>query len=254
MPKAWTMKEKFFLKRQLKDFYLNQNKGIKEIGRLLLISEKTVFKRLKTFGIPANYKLKRRRDIIIPKHRTEDLAEFFGIMLGDGHVANYQIVVSLGSKEKEYAFYVADLIGGIFGVPGKISERASGYRDVYLGSVQLVEWLRLEGLVNNKVRFQVGAPSWLSSNKKFARKFLRGFFDTDGTIYKLRWGAQVAFTNESVPLLNSTRNMLLYLGYSPSRVAGSKVYLTRKKDLARFLSEIGTKNPKHLARFREFLK
>ena len=83
---------------------------------------------------------------------------------------------------------------------------------------------------------------------------MRGFFDTDGSWYKLRWGSQIAFNNKSQPLLSSARNMLLLLGYSASRAVGYKVYLTKKKDIERFFKEIQPHNIKHLQRFENCIR
>ena len=104
-----------------------------------------------------NY-LKKRNDVKIPNKRSEDLAEFFGIMLGDGHVSHFQVVVSLGNKEEIYAEHVSMLIKKIFKTNAKISLRSTGYRDVYLGSVDITSWLLKQGLVSNKVKSQVDVP------------------------------------------------------------------------------------------------
>lgn len=84
-------------------------------------------------------------------------------------------------------------------------------------------------------------------------RFLKGFFDTDGSVYKLRFGTQISFTNKSLPLLQSTRRMLLLLGYQPSSISGYRVYLTKQKSILRFFKEIKPANPKHLVRFRNLI-
>lgn len=86
------------------------------------------------------------------------------------------------------------------------------------------------------------------------KKFLRGFFDTDGSVYKLKFGIQISFTNFSVPLLKSLQKMLIELGYKPSRISANKVYLTQIKDVKRFFEEITPANPKHQRRFIDFIK
>jgi len=253
MAKKWTIEENgrhFFLLNRL---YIKENKTIGEIGKLLNRSEQTIFGRLKRLGIKTipqlkpNYPSKERNDIKIPRKYNETLAEFFGIMLGDGHLSHYQIVVTLGSKEVLYVNYVVDLIEKLFGVRPKIGIRKNEqYRDIYLGSKALSRWLTKEGLVYNKVLSQVDVPRWIFKKKLFMTNFLRGFFDTDGSIYKLRWGKQISFTNRSIPLLKSTRKILINLGHSPSLISTYALYLTKKKDIATFLRDIQPKNPKHL--------
>lgn len=254
MPKPWTPAEEKQKLSELKQLYVKEGKTIKKVGEVLGIAEQTVFSRLKRFGIPSNPAFKRRQDVIIPNKYTNELAEFFGIMLGDGKLSHFQIAVNLGTKEMAYAEYIAELIYKIFNAKPKIAFRKTGHKDVYLGSVAITGWLKKEGLVYNKVLSQVDVPKWIMKDSVFMQRFLRGFFDTDGSVYKLRWGIQVEFTNKSVPLLKSVRNMLIYLGYTPSRVSGPKVYLTRKLDVSRFFREIEPKNPKHQLRFENFVK
>ena len=260
MPKHWTIEEKKSYFKRLSHLYIKENKTIGEISKLLGIAEPTVYQRLKRLGIKTNpefkktYLIKKRTDINIPRTYTPELAEFFGIMLGDGKLSKYQVVVNLGSKEMEYAKQVVDLIKTVFGAIPKIAIRKTGYKDVYLGSVDLTAWLRKEGLVYNKVLAQVDVPKWIFRKPEFMKGFIRGFFDTDGSIYKLRWGTQISFTNKSLPLLKSIHNMLIYLKYTPSKVSGYKVYITKKVEVQRFFDELRPRNIKHQNRFREFSK
>lgn len=80
------------------------------------------------------------------------------------------------------------------------------------------------------------------------------FFDTDGSVYKLRYGIQIAFSNRSLPLLISLRSMLIDLKYKPSHIVSNRVYLTKKTDLKRFFEEIKPHNRKHTERFKKFKK
>src|SRR3989338_7696165 len=146
MARRWTKQEENKYHFELFDLYVKQNKNLREVSKILNISEQAVFRRLKRLGIKTephlkkNY-LKKRTDVKIPNKYSEDLAEFFGIMLGDGHLSHFQVVVSLGNKEEKYAKHVRSLIKKIFKAGVKISVRSNGYRDVYLGSVAVTSWL-----------------------------------------------------------------------------------------------------------------
>ncbi len=84
---------------------------------------------------------------------------------------------------------------------------------------------------------------------------LRGLIDTDGSIYKLKFGIQISFCNNSQPLLSSARSMLIKLGFHPSQICNYKqFYLTRQQDLRKFFREIGFNNSKHYERFIDFSK
>lgn len=190
-------------------------------------------------------------DVRIPR-RSPGAAEFLGIMLGDGHLTHFQVFVTLGTKEKKYAQYVSALIERVFGVRSRTLVRQKKYRDVYFGSVKATSWLFEQGLVSNKVKSQVGAPRWVFDKKSYLRAFLRGFFDTDGSVYKLKFGVQISLTNRSLPLLVDLRKMLKMLGYKPSEISAFRVYLTRRKDIRKFFTEVIPANQKHRTRFRQF--
>jgi len=257
MAKCWTKEEEKKYRKELTFLYKKQNKAIGEIASILRIGEQSVFKRMKRLGIKSephrkkNY-LKKRTDIIIPKRYSGNIAEFFGVMLGDGNLSHFQVSVTLGTKEMRYAEYVASLMKSIFSVYAKICIRKNKYKIVYFGSVDATNWLFKEGLVKNKVKFQVSVPRWIFRNKQFSRRFIRGFFDTDGSIYKLRHGLQLSFSNRSIPLLKDLQEILLMLGYTPSAVSSYKIYITKTNEVRRFFSEIRPKNIKHNERFEKF--
>jgi len=188
----------------------------------------------------------------MPKHSTK-LAEFFGIMLGDGHISKYQIMVCLGTKEEDYVRYVQKLLESLFSVEAKVIHNKKGYWTTYLGSADAVDWALREGLVGNKVKYQVGVPSWIFSKKVYMEAFLRGFFDTDGSVYKLRFGIQISFCNHSLPILHALHEMLCKLQYKPSKVGSWSVYITRRSDVERFFKEAKPSNVKHVERYRRFV-
>lgn len=254
MGTRWTKKEEKIFKNELTKLYVKENFSIKEIALELNLAQSTVFDRLVRLKIKTKPHLKsgylnKRSDIFIPHKHSGELAEFIGIMLGDGHISHFQVLVTLGSKEENYVNYIVGLINKIFKVKPKVSIKKNGYRDVYLGSVELTSWLEKQGLKSHKVKNQVGVPKWIFDDNVFLKSYLRGFFDTDGSVYKLRHGIQISFTNYSKNLLNFTRTALKKLNYSPSEISSNKVYLTRFSDVKRFFKEIKPKNLKHRARY-----
>lgn len=254
MPQKWNSIERKILHDNLYHLYVNKNKTIKEIGCMLGLSEKTIYKRLKTLKIKTNPSRKlsycnQRLDIYLPNKRSNDLAEFFGIMLGDGKLSPNQILVTLGNKEDNYVLYIKQKMEIIFRTRVNISTRKKGYKDVYISSVELSRWFKNEGLVYNKVKSQVGVPSWIFTKDSYCESFIKGFFDTDGSIYKLKHGIQISLSNRSTPLLKSLQNMLIKLEYNVSQISCYKIYVTKEKDINRFFKEIKPANVKHLNRF-----
>ncbi len=245
MPIRWTKQEEKGKYGELDDLYVVRNLTISEIAKILRIGQTTVYDRLLRLCIkPQPNRKKRflnRREVFLPKH-SKELAELTGILLGDGHLSNNQVFVHLGLKELKYANYIIDLFERLFHVRPKISIRRAGHRDIYLGSIKVVKFFKKMGLVGNKVAAQVGIPDWIFKKDIYGKNFLKGFFDTDGSIYRLKYGWQISYCNRSLPLLVGTRNILLKLGYKPSKISIGRIYLTRKKDLNRFRKDIGSSN------------
>jgi len=254
--RKWTVEEEQRKKKELIQLYVRENRPIGEIGRILNLAETSVYDRLVRLNIKSLRSLKpnynnQRNDIVIPQKYSIELAEFIGLMLGDGNLTPTQVTVTLGKKDK-YAKHVAELICRLFGPKPKTIFSKHGDCIVYLGSTKIVRWLIKMGLAFNKVENQVDIPKWIFLKKNFMRASLRGLFDTDGSVYKLRWGMQISFCNRSRPLSKSVRSMLSKLGFHPSRISGYNLYLTRKDDIVKFLKEIGFKNRKHTERIVKF--
>ena len=260
MPRRWTREEENEKRKEIIELYVNQNKTIAEIGKILRIAESSVYDRLVRLGIHTtperkpHYLNRKRGELNFPDF-SDKLAEFTGIMLGDGHISSGQIWISLNSiTDKKYSLYVKKLLKSLFGVnPGICRRKNQQAVDLFLSSVDLIDYLKGKGLsVTNKVKYQVNIPSWIFNKDSYKKSFLRGFFDTDGSIYLLRFGVQMGFSNRSYPLLISTRKILIDLRYHPSNISSNKVYLTKKSDLYRYAKEIKFGNPHYAERAKKF--
>lgn len=109
---------------------------------------------------------------------SSDLAEFIGLVLGDGGITEYQIHITLNSvKDREYSVYVAKLIERLFLLKSKICRRKDSKAIVLiLSGVNLIRWLKTIDLdCRNKVREQVGVPSWICKDLNFFKKLYERF-------------------------------------------------------------------------------
>jgi len=195
MARRWTIKEENKKRKELIELYIDQNKTIKEIGEVLRIKESTVFDRLKRLSISTipekkTHFLNKKQGIIF-SDLSDKLAEFFGIMLGDGHLSEGQIWISINNNtDRGYRNYVKKLLKLLFGLePGCYYRKEQDMKNLFLSSVDLIKYLKEKGLyATNKVKAQVDIPSWIFTKDSYKKSFLRGFFDTDGSIYLLRFG------------------------------------------------------------------
>lgn len=201
------------------------------------------------------------RTVRIPVH-NELLAEFVGIMMGDGGLTEYQLKVTLHSKDdRKYIKYVAHLIKKLFDVIPAIRPRKSiAATDIVVNRKTLVGFCRSVGLVvGNKVRQQIDIPKWVYRNRKLQIACLRGLFDTDGSVFlhsyiskgKRYAYTKVSFSNASHPLICSVNKLLTQCGLNVRVSKDQKeVRIESKKDVDNFFKMIGTNNPKHLNRYK----
>lgn len=200
-------------------------------------------------------------------HYNEELAEFIGAVLGDGHVCFikegkkkgvYVIRISGDlKKDKEYHLYLTKIIKKLFNLEAKEITRKNGrFLDAY--SKELVEFFIDMGIhPGNKIKNQSTIPNWILNEKSFLRTCLRGLIDTDGSIHRMSNKdpnlLRINFTNYNSTLLNDARNGLIKLGFTPSKIIIGKMFnLSKQKEIKRYVKEIGFKNQKHVRRLIKF--
>lgn len=193
--------------------------------------------------------------------RTVELAECIGILMGDGGISPYQVVVSLNRIEDlEYSKYVVRLMETLFGVKPQVYHREDkSVLNITISRTRLVEHLHALGLpIGNKIVQGLDMPVWIRKNKKFAAACIRGLVDTDGCIFTHRYRSKgvwysykkLSFTSASEPLLNSVYESLRDLGMSPRFSRTRDVRLDSAADMEQYFRLVGTHNPKHLRRYR----
>jgi hypothetical protein len=196
----------------------------------------------------------------LPKKLSTELAEFVGILLGDGGITKEQVTITLNSKaDKQYVKYVNNLGIKLFNDKPTIAKRKDcNANTVCFSGKQLVEYLVKNGLkIGDKVRQQVGVPNWIQNSKSYTKMCLRGLMDTDGGVVisthkyksKLYKYLNFCFTNKSKPLLNFVTNSLIKFGLHPC-VAGIHVWLYNMTEFQAYFRIIGSSNYR-LLKFKE---
>ena len=211
-----------------------------------------------------------RKQINIPE-KNENLAEFIGIMLGDGNIyvnekyKAYQVKI-VGDFYKDFIYlnnYVKKLIINNFSIsPIFYKRKRDNGLDIKLNSINLVKSLLDLGLKSgDKIKNQVTIPDWIYKKEKYLVSCIRGLFDTDGSVYELlpNWPGlfQITFTNKNMTLLQDTRKALLKLKIKVSNISNlnskdstPRIYITKKEEIKKFLRKVGFSNPKHLNKLK----
>lgn len=111
----------------------------------------------------------------------EKLAEFIGIMLGDGYFVDDRLKVSLNSiTDLDYVKYVKSLIVELFDTEPIIKFRKNENTvDVFVFKRKVLRFLKNKGLVKSPKWNKAVIPNCFL---KFDLAVLRGYFDTDGSV------------------------------------------------------------------------
>ena len=207
-------------------------------------------------GFKVRKKIKKARHSVL-------LAEFIGIMLGDGHLGKYQISVTTSSiTDVQHAQYVAQIITELFSVEATIQKKkTSNALVVVASSYDLCRFLEECGLLTgNKITNGVNVPSWIRDNAKYAKACARGLFDTDGSVYcDLHTIRGVNYKHVGMTFVNCNENILVFFknlleqcGLHPTQKTRYRVFLRRKKDIEQYVFLIGFSNQKHRSRYNTF--
>lgn len=201
------------------------------------------------------------RDFIFPKHLSNSLAEFIGILLGDGCIQPSQVSITLNSQvDKNYSAYVVALINKLFSYRPTLHDRfPTKALTILISGINFTKNLVGLGMyIGDKVRQQVGVPSWISTNHAYSRWCLRGLMDTDGGIFTHSYTVngktysylKTNFTNASQPLLNFVYQALCDNGFHPNNKVPRKVWLYSHTESKRYLEVIGSSNDRLLKKIQ----
>ena len=200
-----------------------------------------------------------RKHYTLPSFNT-DLAEYIGIMLGDGGMTATQSCITLNSEaDASYITYVSQLAKNLFGENPKVYKHKNDKAIVlYYNGVSLVRYFISFGLkIGNKTKQQVDVPEWIKVSQEYRSACLRGLMDTDGGIFlhtytvngKIYSYKKMSFTNRSMPLLKFVFETLKELDFTSKiidKVENKKVWLYNEQEVKQYLQIVGTHNARLL--------
>lgn len=189
-----------------------------------------------------------------PKH-SEKLAEFVGIMLGDGSISktNYTIYITLNRFiEKHYSKYVSNLIRELFKInPHIFYPRNKNTIQIRVNSLELFNFLNEIGLVTGTKNKEI--PSWIVEKRNLMMAAMRGLFDTDGSVYMTSKNCIMDYTITHKIMRKQAYLFLKELGVSPFIACERKINLTSLWKIKMLFKIIGTSNLKNIIKFNEYV-
>ncbi|XOB41964.1 MAG: hypothetical protein ACKKMS_01040 [Candidatus Nealsonbacteria bacterium] len=194
---------------------------------------------------------------------SEELAEFVGIMIGDGGIAKKQVIVSLNrGTEKLYSIFVRSLIKKLFKVEPSIYNKHKSTVDVVVSRTKLVMFCKSIGLkIGNKLKQNLDIPEWIKRNKSFKISCIKGLIDTDGCLFReyhringrTYCYPRLCFTSYSTSLCSSVVRILKELDFSPKIRNKRNVQLENQSEIMKYFDLIGTHNPNIQKRYKLML-
>lgn len=191
------------------------------------------------------------------------LAEFVGIMLGDGGISQRQVSITLNREtDKEYIQFVKKIIIALFGVsPSLYPDPKSKADTIVISRTELVEYLtqKLGLKIGNKVKQQIDIPTWIKKKSEYKIACVRGLVDTDGSVYKHSYTIKnktysykkLSFCSLSPPLLLSVFETLKNLGLKPRICKDKEIKIENTQNVRKYFEIIGSNNKKHLKKIKK---
>ena len=206
---------------------------------------------------------------------TEGMAELIGALIGDGYIyrANrkYQIgFVGSPKTDRGYFEKLQKLIFSEWKKKAKIKFRERGIR-IVIDSKEIANFLIDELKIphgEGKCE-KVKIPDEIAKDWRLVRNTIRGIADTDGSIFvarkpRIEKYPSIEITTVSRSLAEQLREILIKKGFKVAKIwsyksktskrTAYKVPLNGKKNLKKWIKEVGFSNPYKLKRAKEYLK
>jgi len=248
-------------KQKLEELYWKNNLSSREISRLFGVSHNIVLKRMR------KYQISRRplaREIKNPSFHelTEEKAYIMGVMCGDGclwkgFTKKKQITkitrqiehhIRLVAIDKDFVDYFSDCVKKVYGVKPSYKFRKSkntNWSDthtVYCRQKSVFTDIESFGTFSTK-SWRIPSQLLNSPNKEIVGSFLKGFFDSEGTVCAKRYNRYIRADSTNIKGLREIVYLLSILGIKTTKISKSRncyhVSISNIDGLEKFYNNIG---------------
>lgn len=204
----------------------------------------------------------------------ESFCEFYGLLAGDGCISRYvtqkreryelRIDGSAFTDVDYYRLFVIPLIKKLTGKELKIK-----YRTDCNGICLRMKDERFATFLNEEHGFPFGKkrgsllfPEYMLKRESYRRALLRGFFDTDGSLYFTRNNAQkirnypiIELSTHDERLLHQLFDLLTLEGFKPVfSYYGDSVKLHGRQSFLNWFELIGSSHPVRMRKYSSWLR
>ncbi len=203
---------------------------------------------------------KPKRQIKLPSTTSEEFAEFYGAMIGDGCVYGDLVgfcITCNGVLDEWYVTnYLKNLCVSLFNIHPKIyyAKNEQVVRLV-INSVEITRFLTELGFPKGrKKNVQMKIPDQFFTDDNLLTACLRGMIDTDGGVYHHpHTKIMLDFTSVIPSLIESVHKACDKLGIRHGLSTNRMQFYGRDK-LASYFSIVGSSNPRNIVRYANFLR
>jgi intein/homing endonuclease len=225
------------------------------------------------------------KEIKLPDEINIELAEILGVILGDGHLecnkkykSNTVYLLNIAGSYSEdfdyYNIYFRKIFLNLFNIDFKIYMRRNDELVINIYSKIIANFFKFLGVhPGNKTNFNEIPLIILNSRSEIKRAFIRGVFDTDGSItFKKDYHGKhsspvISIAMKSQKFIEQLRGFMKELGFTFSSC--KEEYFDKRvnkisvryrldfaghKNLERYVKLIGFSNPRHLTKVSIFNK
>lgn len=217
--------------------------------------------------------------------RNEYTAELVGLSFGDGGLTyrsnsnrvKFQLRGDMKEEKENYDNYIAPLFDKEIMIPifnrkvGFVYNKRMNFYGICVESVKIEKPLNYLGIPSG-VKKELFIPEWIKENDEYSKRFLRGLFDTDGSVHcqrnysiknnKYHTQIRISIVSISKNLINGLIGILDRLGikyvltekepnmnggFNRKRAYGVKI--CGGIQVNKWFNEIGSKSHKHLTKY-----
>lgn len=180
--------------------------------------------------------------------KSGDLAELFGVVLGDGHIQKFPrtegLTIACNSNNRGFINRYSRLVARLFDKKPYIAKVSKEKNCIRIRIYQKAISKRLKIPTGNRSHIRIRTPKWIIENKEYLKRYLRGLYEAEGSfcIHRPTYTYKFLFSNRNKSLLRSVYQGLTILGFHPHK-SKYKIQISREKEVFQV---------KNLIKFRQY--
>jgi len=196
-----------------------------------------------------------------------EMAEFCGVIMGDGNLwsngRKYEVTITGSPKDRNYSDGIAQYARRCIKPNVYYRQRGRGLR-LTIYSKEFYHFLTKRlGIKGGRGKCECTIPKDIAKSRALKFAFIRGFFDTDGSIFtSMKKGVEryptMEITNENISLLLQIRDILEAEGFRTtvrkSNTNTFKIAIHGNAMVKRWSELIASSHPRKMAKMESVIK